>query len=214
MSTKVKGKKPDISSEDLKDQILEVARRHFALYGYHGTSLKNIAEDAKVANSLINYHFKDKAGLLEECMKPFAVKQVETIERILGEPRNPDDLKVRLELFVEEMLSSVRTNYHMHLIIDREAACGNPAILKIFESTLLKSFQATVDFFKSAQKNGLIGEELDPMIVAALLYTSTSDAGRKDLLAKTFYDVSLEQPEWRKKFSQHVVTLFLSGVMK
>lgn len=214
MSTKVKGKKPDVTSEELKEQILEVARRHFALYGYHGTSLKNVAEDAKVANSLINYHFKDKSGLLEACMKPFVVKQVETVQRLLSEPRSRDELKVRLELFVEEMLTSVTTNYHMHVIIDREGTCGNPTVLEIFESTLLKSFEATIDFIKSAQRNGLIREELDPLILATLLFTSTSDAGRKNLLGKTFYNVSLEQPEWRKKFSQHVVTLFLSGVMK
>lgn len=214
MSARVKGKKSNPGSEDVKATILEVARKHFALHGYQGASLKSIAEEARVANSLLNYHFKDKAGLLQACMEPFGIQRMEAVQRILAEPRNKEELRVRVELFVEEMLSSVVANSHSHVIMDREGVCGNPAVLKIFENTLLKAFKSGVAFFKAAQANGLIRDDLDPMIVSALLFTSTCDAARKDILAKTFFNVSFEQEEWRKKFAQHVVTLFMSGVVK
>src|SRR3989344_1408519 len=94
-----KGKKPDQSSEELKFRITEVARKHFAMHGMNGASLKDIAAEAQVAGSLINYHFKDKEGLFRACIEPFARGRMEAIQRILSEPQNRDELKVRLELF-------------------------------------------------------------------------------------------------------------------
>jgi TetR/AcrR family transcriptional regulator len=214
VSARVKGKKVSSGSDDVKATILGVARKHFALHGYQGASLKDIAEEAQVANSLLNYHFKDKAGLLGACMEPFGIKRMEAVQRILAEPRNKDELRVRMELFVEEMLASAVTDSYSHAIMDREGICGNPAVLKVFERTLLKAFHSAVAFFKAAQGKGLIRDELDPMIISALLFTSTCDAARKDILAKTFFNVSFEQEEWRRKFARHVVTLFLAGVVK
>jgi hypothetical protein len=52
------------------------------------------------------------------------------------------------------------------------------------------------------------------MIVAGLLFTATCESARKDFLAKQFFNFSLEQPEWRRKYSQHIVNLFLNGVVK
>jgi hypothetical protein len=87
-------------------------------------------------------------------------------------------------------------------------------IVQLFQETLLQAFKNVVGFFNQAQVNGLLRPELDPIIVASLLFTSTCDSARKDFLAKKFFPFSLEQPEWRKKFAQHIVGLFLNGVVK
>ena len=79
---------------------------------------------------------------------------------------------------------------------------------------MLKAFKNVVQFFTKAQEMGLIRKELDPLIVAILLFTSACDASRKDNLGRQFFNVSFAQLEWRKKFSQHVVILFMSGVMQ
>jgi AcrR family transcriptional regulator len=46
-----------------KDSILEAAERLFAQYGYSGTSMRLIAEEAGVAQALIHYHCKSKEKL-------------------------------------------------------------------------------------------------------------------------------------------------------
>lgn len=91
---------------------------------------------------------------------------------------------------------------------------GNPMIVKWFHDTLLTGFKNVVEFFKQAQRNGLIDRELDPFIVAVLFFSATCDSSRKDLLGKTFFNVSMEEAEYRKKFTRHVVTIFLNGVVK
>ncbi len=214
MTEKTRGKKADITSEELKTEIMHVARKQFALHGFHGVSLKDVAEEVGIANSLINYHFKDKEGLFQACMEPFARGRMEAILRILGEPKSRDDFKVRIQLFAEEMLAGYVNDPFSFDIIDREVKAGNPIILKIFENTMLLAFKGVVEFFQQAKKNGILDAGSDPLISSALLFTCCCDAARKDVLAKKFFGVSFTDPEWRKKFAQHVVILFTDGVLK
>ena len=209
-----KSKKSELNSEDAKISILDIARRHFARHGFQGTNLKDVASDAGVANSLINYHYGDKEGLFKACMSLFGQSRLDAINRVLAEPKDASELRVRLELFVEEMIVSVISDPYGFEIIDHEIKLGNPIIVKLFQDTLLKGFKNVVEFFKQAQRNGLIDPALDPFIVAVLLFSATCDSSRKDLMGKTFFNVSLEEAEYRKKFTRHVVTIFLNGVVK
>src|SRR5690349_22622878 len=46
-----------------RQRLVEVAGRHFAEYGYDGTSVRAIAAEAGVAANLITRYFGGKAGL-------------------------------------------------------------------------------------------------------------------------------------------------------
>ncbi|WP_439572860.1 TetR family transcriptional regulator [Phreatobacter sp.] len=48
-----------------KDDILDAAEQLFALRGFDGTSMREIAEEAGVAQALLHYHFRTKEGLFE-----------------------------------------------------------------------------------------------------------------------------------------------------
>lgn len=52
--------------EKTKDKILAVANDLFAMKGYDGTSVRDIAKEAQVNLSAINYHFKNKESLYFE----------------------------------------------------------------------------------------------------------------------------------------------------
>lgn len=214
-TTKPKSKKAVVPPAELSETILAVARRHFAQHGFQGANLRDIAQEAGVANSLINYHFTDKPGLFRACIERFARARMEAINRILdSEPKSRDEIRIRLELFVEEMFNAVLADPHSFEILDREMRAQNPLIMDLFQTTLLLAFKNVVNFFTQAQRNGLLREGTEPMILAALLFTSTCDTSRKDFMAKKFFDQTLTQPEWRKKFSGQVVGLFLNGVVK
>jgi AcrR family transcriptional regulator len=211
---KPRGKKNDMTSEELKTEIIQVARKHFAHHGFQGVNLRDIATEVGIANSLINYHFVDKEGLLQAVMEPFARGRMEAILRILGEPSSREEIRVRIQLFAEEMLASFAQDPHSFDIIEREVKAGNPVILKIFENTMLLAFRKVVEFFQQAKKNGILREDFDPLIASSLLFTSCCDAARKDVLAKKFFGVSFADPEWRKKFAWHVVELFMNGALR
>ena len=50
----------------VRDEILDAAEIEFADRGYAGTSLRHVADRAKVTQALINYYFRSKYGLFEE----------------------------------------------------------------------------------------------------------------------------------------------------
>jgi AcrR family transcriptional regulator len=209
-----RGKKSEIDSEQLRHVVLNIARQHFARHGFQGANLKDIASDAGVAGSLINYHFVNKQGLLQACLEPFAKGRMEAISRILNEPASKDEFRVRIRLFADEMLEAHLSDPFSFEIVDREVKASNPVIFKIFSETLLIAFKAVVSFFAQAQKKGLLRKEVDPLIAAALLFSCSCDAVRKDVLAKKFFGVSFQQAEWRKKFSENIMNLFSDGVLK
>jgi TetR/AcrR family transcriptional regulator len=214
VKTMVKGKKPDNPAEELKTSILQSARKHFAIHGYSGASLKDIAEEAGVAGSLINYHFKDKSGLFKAAIETFAQDRMAAVLRILGEVRSREELSVRIQLFVEEMMASIKADPYTFDIIDREMRSENPMVMEIFQETMLLAFKSVVEFFSQAKANGLLREDVDPFLAAGTLFSTTCESARKDMLSKRFFNVSITQPEWALKVSRHIVDLFMNGVAK
>lgn len=213
-ASRSKGKKTEHSSEELKVATIEIARKHFAMHGFNGTSMKDVAAEMGIAGSLINYHFKDKEGLFRACIEPFARGRLESISRLMSDPKSRDELKVRIQLFVEEMQSSFLKDIYSFEIIDRELRTENPMALKLFEETMLQTFKYVVGFFKKAQENGLIVADRDPMIVASILFTSTCDAIRKEFIAKRFFKITFTSPEYRQKYAEHIAEMFINGVAK
>ena len=112
MAARPKGKKSEQSSEELKVAIVEIARKHFAMHGFNGTSMKDVAAESGIAGSLINYHFQDKEGLFRASIEPFARGRLESISRLMSDPKSRDELKVRIQLFVVEMQSSFLSDVH------------------------------------------------------------------------------------------------------
>lgn len=60
--------RPERQAEELgrREKILRAAEFKFALDGYHGTTLRGVANEADVQLSLLVYHFKTKMGLYRE----------------------------------------------------------------------------------------------------------------------------------------------------
>jgi AcrR family transcriptional regulator len=51
--------------DDRQAQLLRIACRFFARYGYKGTSLRDIAQEAKITKAALYYHFPNKNTLYE-----------------------------------------------------------------------------------------------------------------------------------------------------
>lgn len=57
-----------LTSDLRREQILEAARRCFALYGYAGTTTKSVAQAASISEGLLFKHFPTKAALYSEIL--------------------------------------------------------------------------------------------------------------------------------------------------
>lgn len=68
---------------DQRDQILDAAARLFAEKGYGGAGMREIASEAGVALSMINYYFGSKQGVLEELLERMHTRYVEAVRTAL-----------------------------------------------------------------------------------------------------------------------------------
>lgn len=64
--TKKKGPGRPEGASNVRDDILDAAEELFANLGYAGTTLREVSQQARVTQALINYYFGSKYGLFEE----------------------------------------------------------------------------------------------------------------------------------------------------
>src|SRR5215207_1696194 len=71
---------------DVRNDILDAAEDVFSSLGYAGTSLREVAEKAKVTQALISYYFGSKFGLFEQVFlrrsAPISQERIERLEAL------------------------------------------------------------------------------------------------------------------------------------
>lgn len=71
------------ASEEVKDRIIHSSLKLFAEKGYAGTSLREIAEEARTTKPMIYYYFGNKEGLYVSLLKDLLHGLGETVERAI-----------------------------------------------------------------------------------------------------------------------------------
>lgn len=84
-----------------KDELRRIALDHFAVYGFHGASLMQIAEAAGTSKASVLYHFSSKELLLEAALQPALDAIAEIVDGITEPPRDPAARRVVFERFVD-----------------------------------------------------------------------------------------------------------------
>ncbi|HEY9713377.1 MAG TPA: TetR/AcrR family transcriptional regulator [Chroococcales cyanobacterium] len=96
------------NSTDTKQLILDVAERHFALYGFAGTSLRGIIKEAGVNVAAIAYHFGEKEEVFRAVIRRFATPVVAEQLRMLSQV-DETDLRSVLSAFYLPPLELVKS---------------------------------------------------------------------------------------------------------
>jgi AcrR family transcriptional regulator len=78
-------------NDDRPAQLLAIARRLFARKGYANTSLRDIAEEAKITKAALYYHYPNKDALYERVVIESMQGLLETVEAAVTEAHTPTD---------------------------------------------------------------------------------------------------------------------------
>jgi AcrR family transcriptional regulator len=93
-----------------KQAIVDAALHLFHLKGYHATSIRDIANKAKVNAANIAYYFKNKQGLLEFCFTAYLEAYLRVLETNMSmlEIKGPKQCLLNL---VKDILAFQRENF-------------------------------------------------------------------------------------------------------
>ncbi|MCA9539663.1 MAG: TetR/AcrR family transcriptional regulator [Myxococcales bacterium] len=97
----------DNKAPDQRERILTAAARLFAERGYGGTGVRQIAAEAGVAISMVNYYFGSKDGLLRELLDMFHVEYLAMARAAFEEN---DTIETRLRAYVRGAVRLARQN--------------------------------------------------------------------------------------------------------
>src|SRR5829696_5410661 len=92
------------SAEERREEILEVAVRHFAIGGYHGTSTEGIAREAGISQPYLFRLFRTKKELFLACMDRANAKVREVFVRAAERAPEGEVLKTIGHAYIEELL--------------------------------------------------------------------------------------------------------------
>lgn len=201
------------TSDNTKESLIAAGIQLFAKNGFDGVSVKEIAAQAGVNVSLVSYHFDGKEGLYRSCLAQFGRERLAVVEKLLQPPSTAEELRIKLGVFVDEVLTKHAEQPDVCQLIHNEAEKQDPIIQDIFEQTFLKAFDTFVTFFKVAQQKKLIKAECKPIFCAAALYGMIFQFGKNSHISERHYGISIKEPKGRKAVADEILRIFLDGVL-
>lgn len=214
MGKKVAHELPVQTTDNTKEVLLEAGTLLFAEEGYEKATVKQISDRAGVNVSLVSYHFGGKEGLYRSCLQQFGENRLNSAERILSAPKDTAEYKVRLEMFITEMLQNFAEEPTLCRLIQREIENPSSVVEDIFEKTFLKVFLTLVDFNKSAIKNNILKKEVDPLLSASFLMSALTKQFSSHSFAHRHLKHSIFTEEGRAKIKEQFLNIFLNGALR
>lgn len=200
------------SSDRTRELLLSAAKKLFALKGYDATSVQELAREAGVNVSLVSYHFQGKKGLYRACLGQFGRERLAVAMRILVPPQNSEEFRVRLGLFIEEMIVCHVSEPELGRIVHRECEMALPVIPDIFKDTFLKVFETLLAFFAAAARKGIVRDDVEPHFAGMFLFGSILHAFKAEPVGQKYFGFSIEDPKFRKKLTEAALKIFYRGL--
>ena len=101
--------------------IMQHATQMFAAYGYEGTIMDALSDQADVNKASIYYHFQDKANLYEQCLVNL-LRNV--VDEVIGVVDAVDGSENKLRTLISAFAHNANANPDMPAIMMRELATG------------------------------------------------------------------------------------------
>ncbi|SET80507.1 DNA-binding transcriptional regulator, AcrR family [Salinibacillus kushneri] len=125
-------------SQRTKDKVANAAVHLFYLKGFHGTSVRDIASNAKVNVSMISYYFKNKQGLLEYLIIEYYETYLEKLEAAQKEMDSTENPKNQMNQLIDTIIHYKHENHQFTGFIQRELSKDNVLVRELLVTYLAK----------------------------------------------------------------------------
>jgi len=166
---------------DKKDEILQIASKFFAKYGYNGVSMDSIAKKAGITKAAIYYHFKSKSEIFETVLSKRITELSENLNKC-----NFDNPKENLRCYIFTIAKIYSKYPCFAAILSHEFINGgknlNENLIKILSQNIFKKL---ISILNEGIKRNLFEIEnpfaIQLMITSSLLMNQTTENLRKKI---------------------------------
>lgn len=207
--TRMVGRRPKSLKQDrgTRADILAAARHVFASRGIDGTSVREVAEAAKVNTAMIYYYFKDKEDLyrsvLSDSFSPLAAIWDDRIFK------GAAPVQEKIRKYVEGYIRFQQVNEDLRRIMAMEFAGSGGSITWICEKHFSDNYRKLVKILKEGMKTGEL-KKVDPSLAIASLFGIIIHNFIMEPLAEYVHGKHVNLSP--RKFGAFVTELFFSGL--
>jgi TetR/AcrR family transcriptional regulator len=149
-----------------KEEILDVATRHFAERGYEGTSMNDVAEAVGVRKASLFYHFETKEALYEAVID----RLIATIATPLGAAYEAEGTwEERLVNAADTVTSVLASHPYAARLLLREAMDWGPVVRGKMSGQAVAVLEMSAAFIRAGQEAGVFAEADARQIMVTLI---------------------------------------------
>jgi AcrR family transcriptional regulator len=193
------------SETETKQRILQAAQRLFARNGYDGTTTRDLAAAAGVAEGTLFRHFVNKKAILIEVATE---GWVELLTDLLTELSEMGSYKAVAQVMRKRMLN-IRSNSDMMRVCFLEAQFHPDLRDRIQSEVIGKMTDVAEAFFETAMEKGVY-RRMNPKIVAQVFLGMFAVAGFSE---NTIVDPNASAQEMQE-MAEGLADIFLNGVLQ
>jgi TetR/AcrR family transcriptional regulator, cholesterol catabolism regulator len=143
-------------------EIMRRATEIFAKKGFADTALQDIADAAGVKREALYYHFRDKAELLFNILKPANITLLEGLKRIA---RSDAPAKEKLRAGIAHHLAQFHPSY-LEMVVAYRTMMLRQAQFAELRKAWKEYERLWIELLSKAQKDGEVDAALDAKVVA------------------------------------------------
>ena len=192
------------TEEDTRTRILQAALRLFAKRGYDGTTTKDLAKSAGVAEGTLFRHFTSKKAILIEVA---TAGWVDILTDLLTELSEMGSYKAVSQVMRRRMLN-IRQNGDLMRVCFVEAQY-HPELKESIQTEVINKMTDVAEaFFETAMEKGIY-RQMNPKIVAKVFLGIFAISGFSE---QTIIDPEAS-PQAMQEMAEGISDIFLRGVL-
>lgn len=153
-----------------KQKVIDAASLLFFQKGFHGTSVRDIAEEASVNVSLISYYFKSKQGLLEYAITQYYEIYLQELEEVIQQTTSLSNLD-QLKKIIFFIIQYKQDNLQLTCTIHRELSLDSVFVREMTVTYLAKENHFLSSLFYELLRKDLPDKDFLFMQLKGMLIT-------------------------------------------
>ncbi|HEY8915343.1 MAG TPA: TetR/AcrR family transcriptional regulator [Chitinophaga sp.] len=184
-------------------QILDTAERLFAMHGFHGASVRDIAQEADVNIAMISYYFGSKERLIEAIF----LKRVMDVKNGLDELVKNKELAPleKINQLIELFVAKISDRPYFCRIMVRAQATQEGVPTELIHEVKKQMYDLVKKLITEGQKKGAFLGDIDTMMmVNTLVGTSNHVIISQNFLKKVWNQEAIPEDKFRQQLKERV----------